>query len=180
MTALAQTNRVGNGGHHAVGSSSFKKPCRHPHLKKTRPTFYGTRNSRQLHATYLRQRRNLVAPQVYNERKVWGCGWRACRLATSVGLEFLYSDASWLSAGIYEIRGFRDGNSAPTFQGQFIAQEPSTLKNLDWSRAMLHLKGGQDLRLAIDEYPPAHPVAFEIRDALSIEICCRLCTVAEN
>ena len=41
----------------------------------------------------------------------------------------LYSDASWLSAGIYEIRGFRDGNSAPTFQGQFIAQEPSTLKN---------------------------------------------------
>lgn len=92
----------------------------------------------------------------------------------------LYSDASWLSAGIYEIRGFRDGNSAPTFQGQFIAQEPSTLKNLDWSRAMLHLKGGQDLRLAIDEYPPADPVAFEIRDALSIEICCRLCTVAGN
>ena len=90
----------------------------------------------------------------------------------------LYSRDTWLSAGTYEIEGFRDGESAPNFHGQFIALEPSTLKNLDWSKAMLHLKNGQDLRLAIDVYPPTHPVVFEIRDPISIEICCRLCTAA--
>ena len=60
-----------------------------------------------------------------------------------------------------KLKAFVMENSAPNFHGQFIALEPSTLKNLDWSKAMLHLKNGQDLRLAIDEYPLPIPLCLK-------------------